>query len=97
MDGVQGMTDDRHWLAPRYAIGCALRQLWDAVQTFDRRGRAVGMPYHSWSFLAIYSPEHDDYSCLRMTKIALPNLELGAPVAALFGGHQWLRHANVMN
>ena len=28
------------------------------------------MPYHSWSFLAIYSPEHDDYPFLRMTKIA---------------------------
>ena len=38
-------------------------------QTFD--SRAVGMPYHSWSFLAIYSPQHDDYPCLRMTTIAL--------------------------
>jgi hypothetical protein len=39
-------------------------------QTFDKRSRAVGMPYHSWSFLAIYSPEHDPF--LSMTKIALP-------------------------
>jgi len=46
VDGVQGMTDDRHWLAPRYASGCALGQLRDAIsQTFDRRSRAVGMPY----------------------------------------------------
>jgi hypothetical protein len=61
VDGVQGMTDDR------------LGQLRDAIsQTFDRRSRAVGMPYHFWSFLAIYSPEHDDYPFLRMTKIALP-------------------------
>ena len=63
VDGVQGMTDDR--------LYCALGQLRDAIQTFDRRSRAVGMPYHSWSFLAIYSPEHDPF--LSMTKIALPN------------------------
>jgi hypothetical protein len=37
VDGVQGMTDDRHWLAPRYAIGCALEQLRDAIgrKTFE--------------------------------------------------------------
>jgi hypothetical protein len=38
VDGVQGMTDDRLC----YALG----QLRDAIsQTFDRRSRAVGMPY----------------------------------------------------
>jgi len=63
VDSVQGMTDDR--------LCCALGQLRDAIsQTFDRRSRAVGMPYYSWSFLAIYSPEHDPF--LSMTKIALP-------------------------
>jgi hypothetical protein len=31
VDGVQGITDNRHWLAPRYAIGCALGQLRDAI------------------------------------------------------------------
>jgi hypothetical protein len=39
------------------------------LQTFD--SRAVGMPYlvHFWSFLAIHSPEPDDYPFLSMTKI----------------------------
>jgi hypothetical protein len=60
VDGVQGMTDDR--------LYCALGQLRDAIQTFDRRSRAVGMPYHSWSFLAIYSPQHDYYPFLGATR-----------------------------
>ena len=66
VDGVQGMTDDR--------LCCALGQSRDAIQTFDRRSRAVGMPYHSWSFLAIYSPEHDDYPFFSITKLALTKI-----------------------
>jgi hypothetical protein len=33
----------------------------------------------SWWFLAIYSPEHDDYPFLSMTKLALPIFEAENP------------------